>query len=84
MLFLDCGKAFDSVTFTAVQAAMELAGIPAHTRRVIMGLYNNPTFVVRDSSQKSAKQTQTKGLRQGCPLVLTHLFFDVERTYEAM
>ena len=90
-LFLDWSKAFDSVTFTARQAAMEHAGIPAHTRKVIMALYNNPTFVVRDSSQKSAKHTQTKGLRQGCPLspylfglVLTHLFFDVERTYEAM
>ena len=88
-LFLDWSKAFDSVTFTAIQAAMEHAGIPAHTRRVTMALYNNPTFVVRDSSQKSAKHTQTRGLRQGCPLsylfglVVTHLFFDVERTYEA-
>ena len=67
-LFLDWSKAFDSVTFTSIQAAMEHAGIPAHTRQVIMALYNNPTFVVRDSSQKSSKYTQTKGLRQGCPL----------------
>ena len=67
---------------------MEHAGVPAHTRQVIMALYNNPTFIVRDSSQKSSKYTQTKGLRQGCPLspylfglVLTHLFYDVEQTY---
>ena len=86
-LFVDWSKAFDSVTFTSIQAAMEHAGIPAHTRQVIMALYNNPTFVVRDSSQKSSKYTQTKGLRQGCPLspylfglVLTHLFYDVEQT----
>ena len=87
-LFLDWSKAFDSVTFTSIQAAMEHAGVPAHTRQVIMALYNNPTFLVRDSSQKSSKYTQTKGLRQGCPLspylfglVLTHLFYDVEQTY---
>ena len=90
-LFLDWSKAFDSVTFTSIQAAMEHAGIPAHTRQVIMALYNNPTFVVRDSSQKSSKYTQTKGLRQGCPLspylfglVLTHLFSDVEHTYGSL
>ena len=55
--FLDWSKAFDSVTFTAIQAAMEHAGIPAHTRKAIMVLYNNPTFVVRDSSQKSCRHT---------------------------
>ena len=67
------------------------AGIPEHTINVIMALYNNPTFVVRDSSQKSSKQTQTKGLRQGCPLspylfglILTHLFYDVEKSYETL
>ena len=67
-LFLDWSKAFDSVTFTAIHAAMEHAGVPAHTRKLIMALYNNPTFVARDSSQKSLHQTQTKGLRQGCPV----------------
>ena len=54
-----------------------------------MSLYDNPTFLVRDSSQKSTIRTQTKGLRQGCPLspylfgfVLTHLFHDVEADYQ--
>ena len=47
-------------------------------------------FLVSDSSQKSTIRTQTKGLRQGCPLspylfgfVLTHLFHDVEIDYQA-
>ena len=83
-------KAFDSVTFMAIESAMEFVGVPAHnTRKVIMSLYDNPTFLVRDSSQKSTIRTQTKGLRQGCPLspylfgfVLTHLFHDVEADYQ--
>ena len=68
---------------------MEFVGVPAHTRKVIMSLYDIPTFLVRDSSQKSTIRTQTKGLRQGCPLspylfgfVLTHLFHDVEADYQ--
>ena len=88
-LFIDWSKAFDSVTFTVIESAMEFVGVPAHTRKVIMSLYDNPTFLVRDSSQKSTIRTQTKGLRQGCPLspylfgfVFTHLFHDVEADYQ--
>ena len=47
---------------------MEHVGVSAHSRKVIMALYDNPTFLVRDSTQKSTIRTQTKGLRQGCPL----------------
>ena len=67
-LFIDWSKAFDSVTFTAIDAAMNHMGVPPHTRKVTMALYANPAFVVRDSSQKSTIGTQTKGFRQGCPL----------------
>ena len=88
-LFIDWSKAFDSVTFTAIEAAMEHVGVPIHTRKVIMALYDNPTFLIRGSKQKSTVRTQTKGLRQGCPLspylfgfVLTHLFHDVEVDYQ--
>ena len=69
---------------------MEHMGVPEHIRKVIMALYANPTFLVRDFSQKSTIRTQTKGLRQGCPLspylfgfVLTHLLHDVEIDYLA-
>ena len=70
---------------------MEHAGIPAHTRQVIMSLHHaNPTSIVRDSSQKSTQKTQTKEFRQGCPLspylfglVLTHFLLDVGQSYQA-
>ena len=88
-LFLDWSKAFDSVAFTAIQSAMQFMGVSPHITTVIMALYNSPSFRVRDSGYTSPVHVQTKGLRQGCPLspylfsmVLTHLFYDVERQYE--
>ena len=88
-LFLDWSKAFDSVTFSAIKSAMEFMGVSEHVVQVVMSLYQSPKFVVRDAQQISGVKTQTKGLRQGCPLspylfsmVLTHLFHDVELTYE--
>ena len=55
---------------------------------VIMALYRDPSFAVRDSGVTSEIHHQTKGLRQRCPLspllfsfVLTHLFHDVESKY---
>ena len=48
---MDWSKAFDSVTFTTFEAAMEHVGVPEHTRQVVMALYANHTFVVRVSSQ---------------------------------
>ena len=64
-------------------------GVSDHVIKVVMSLCQSPSFVVRDSQQVSSSKTQTKGLRQGCPLspylfsmVLTHLFHDVELKYE--
>ena len=88
-LFLDWSKAFDSVTFAAIRSSLEYMGVSQHLQQLIMCLYSDPTFVVRDSSRRSSIFTQTKGLRQGCPLspylfsfVLTHLFADVESKYQ--
>ena len=41
-LFLNWSKAFDSVTFTAIQSAMTFIGVSPHVSKVIMALYNNP------------------------------------------
>ena len=88
-LFLDWPKAFDSVTFTAIHSAMSFMGVSDHVIQVVMSLYQSPSFVVLDSQQVSSPKTQTKGLRQGCPLspylfsmVLARLFHDVELKYE--
>ena len=87
-LFLDWSKAFDSVTFAAIEKSLHFIGVPTQFVQAIMTLYNNPKFTVRDSGNVSKESTQTRGLRQECPLspyffgfVLSHLFKDVEDAY---
>ena len=91
-LFLKRSKALDSVPFTATQAAMEHAGIPTHTRKVIMALYANPAFIiVNDSSHKSTLHTKsTKRIPtrlSSVPLSFwsgfNRLLFDVKQSYQA-
>ena len=67
---------------------MAFIGVSPHVSDEVMSLYNNPSFRVRDSQQTSEVCTQTKGLRQGCPLspylfsmVLSHLFHDDKARY---
>ena len=88
LLFLDWSKAFDSVTFSAIESSLTHFGVPPLFIRTIMSLYSSPKFVVRHSGSCSDVSPQTRGLRQGCPLcpylfnfVLSHSFFDVERSY---
>ena len=89
-IFLDWAKAFDSVTFSSIQSSLEYMGVPPSFRAAIASLYQNPTFTVRESKHQSTTYTQTRGLRQGCPLspylfgfVLTHLFENAETQYVA-
>ena len=86
-LFLDWSKAFDSVTFSAIHSALEFLGVSHDSS--YHGPLCRPSFRVRDAGHTSTIKTQTKGLRQGCPLspylfsmVLIHLFHDVETQYE--
>ena len=88
LLFLDWSKAFDSVSFSAIESSLRHFGVPPLFIRSILSLYSSPKFIVRDSGFSSEISSQTRGLRQGCPLspylfnfVLSHLFHDVETSY---
>ena len=88
LLFLDWSKAFDSVTFSAIEPSLTHFGVPSLFVSTIMSLYSSPKFVVRDSGSCSDVSPQTRGLRQGCPLspylfnfVFSHLFYDVDNSY---
>ena len=61
---------------------------PIHVLRRLLEVFGQTSW---DSSQRSSTFTQTKGLRQGCPLspylfsfVLTHLFADEESKYQEL
>ena len=49
LLFLDWSKAFDSVTFSAIESSLIHFGVPPLFVRSILSLYASPRFVVRDS-----------------------------------
>ncbi len=90
LLFLDWSNAFDSVTFPAIESSLLHFGVPPAFVSSIMSLYQSPKFRVRDAGHTSSVFSQTRGLRQGCPLspylfnfVLSHMFQDVEDSYVA-
>ena len=88
VLFLDWSKAFDSVTFAAIESSLRFFGVPPLFIDSILSLYRSPKFRVRDAGKISGIFPRTHGLRQGCPLspyllnfVLSHLFHGVETSY---
>ena len=89
VLFLDWSKAFDSLSFAAIEQSLVRLGVPDPFVRAVMSIYQSPQFRVRDSGCISQQGSQSRGVRQGCPLspylfdvVLTCLFHDVECSYE--
>ena len=68
LLFLDWSKDFDSVTFESISSALTHFGVPPLFKNAIFSLYSQPKFRVRDSGYTSPVYSQTRGLRQGCPL----------------
>ena len=88
ILFLDWSKAFDSVSFWAIESSLRFFGIPPLFVDVVLSLYPSPKFRIRDADKISGVYSQTRGLRQGCPLspylfnlILSLLFHDVETSY---
>jgi hypothetical protein len=83
---LDWAKAFDTTPHAA--KALERIGLPEPMPHVIMDLYANPTFKVKEGPITSDSKPQYRGVMQGCPLrpyifiiALTVLMQDVEDKY---
>ena len=88
LLFLDWSKAFDSVSFHSIESALLYFGVASALIKAILSLYSSPKFIIRDAGFSSELSSQTRGLRQGCPLspylfnfILSHLFHDAEQSY---
>ena len=68
MAFLDFEKAFDRVSWSFRDRVMESMGFPASFIDAIRGLYANSTNSLLINSSISRAITQSRGVRQGCPL----------------
>ena len=60
-------KAFDSVTFSAIESSLRFFGVPPLFIDSIQSLYRSPKFQVRDAGKTSGVYSQTRGLRQRLP-----------------
>ena len=86
LLLLDWEKAFDKVSDRALEMSMKRMGVSKALREMIMELYREPEFRVRQQGYESEWARQKYGIRQGCPLspylftlVMTVLFEDAKR-----
>lgn len=68
MLFIDWKNAFDKLTFPALQTALLRMGVSEPFTQVVMSLYDQPTFQVKEGHKLSTIMPQLSGVRQGCPL----------------
>ena len=67
-LYLDLSKAFNSVIHDTLFRILEKRGFPPSFISVIRELYRNPKDTPRVNGHRKATHTQSRGLRQGCPL----------------
>ena len=88
LLFLDWRKAFDSVFRSAIASSLLRLGVPEPLLNAVMSLYVESTFEICDKFGTTVSYTQSRGIRQGCPIspyifniVLTVLLHDVEQDY---
>ena len=67
-LALDWAKAFDSIAPERLADALRRFGIPSKFIKMILYVYSNRQFFVKDMGEVSASHTQHFGISQGCPL----------------
>ena len=67
MLALDWAKAFDSVSPAALANAMKRFGVPPVFIEMVLGIYSQRQFLVRDGGFTSDWHAQAFGISQGCP-----------------
>ena len=68
LVFLDWAKAFDKILHTELFWALDNLAFPTKFLEAIKSLYNSPQFAVKIQGKESNWHTQSRGIRQGCPL----------------
>ena len=68
LVLLDWAKAFDRIKPSAMLQALTRFGITAEYAQMIVAIFTDRTFQVKDGSRLSSTRKQTTGIAQGCPL----------------
>ena len=86
MVFLDWEKAFDRVRQEKLFEVLERLDVDPKMMKAIKSLYNDAQFAVKINGVESEWKTQSRGIRQGCPLspylficLMTVMFKDVHK-----
>jgi hypothetical protein len=88
ILLLDWIKCYDRIHHTPMMNALERFGLPRHYIEVIMSIYKDLKFVVRDAWGLSSEHAQAEGIRQGDPLscfllliIMTVIMLDARKSF---
>ena len=68
LLALDWAKAFDSVSLDSLIEALRRFRIPADFQRMVVSIYSDQQFFVKEGGGVSEMHEQRSGISQGCPL----------------
>ena len=68
LLKADVNKAFDTVRWKFVEAAMRAVNIPDRVVKIVMNAMASSRVTIQINGQGSGFLSPTRGLRQGCPL----------------
>jgi len=68
LLYLDIAKAFDSVSREHLYAVLQRHSCPQIIIDLIISLYKDHSFAVREGTSRSQTFFTGRGVRQGCPL----------------
>ena len=68
LMALAWAKAFDSISPTCLAMALERFGVPPSLIKIVVSIYSDRKFTVRDCGCTSNKYDQHHGIPQGCPL----------------
>jgi len=88
ILLLDWIKCYDRIHHDRMMNAFERFGLPQHYIDVMMCLYKDLKFVVRDAWGLSEEHSQAEGIRQGDPLscfllliLMTVIMLDARKSF---
>ena len=73
LILFDLTAAFPSIHRDFTQEALEAFGAPTMVNNAMTNFYRNNTLTIKRNNQLYNGFCATRGIRQGCPLIASHL-----------